>query len=73
MFGSMVDIQPAAAEIRQGKRRRKERITNHMMKMLRRAATRRNMCLHIVKMMGLAPHGLTTVCVANFWMTELLI
>ena len=30
-------------------------------------------CLHIVKMMGLAPHGSTTFCVANFWMTELLI
>ena len=30
-------------------------------------------CLHIVKMMSLAPHGSTTFCVANFWMTELLI
>jgi len=35
--------------------------------------TVRGMCLHIAKMMGLAPHGSTTFYVANFWMTELLI
>jgi len=33
MYGSMAEIQPAVAEIRRGKKRRKkEEITNHSMK-----------------------------------------
>jgi len=32
MCGSMADIQSAAAEIRQGKKKKKERRTNHSMK-----------------------------------------